>query len=60
VKTIEITISADGKVEVETKGYSGQACLVATDDVERALGKQGRTVVTPEAWTVRPVKEVKR
>jgi hypothetical protein len=38
MKFIEITIDADGEVEIEAHGYTGQTCRAATADIEAKLG----------------------
>jgi hypothetical protein len=35
---LEITIGADGEVRIVTHGLKGQACLLETRDLEKALG----------------------
>lgn len=37
-KYIEITIDAEGEVEIEAHGYTGQTCRAATADIETKLG----------------------
>lgn len=39
MKTITILIAPDGTSTVETKGFTGKACLEATRDIEEALGR---------------------
>ena len=39
-KTIEITISPKGETRIETKGFSGAECRVASQFVEQALGQR--------------------
>lgn len=38
MKTIEITVSAKGETKVETKGFTGNDCQVASRNLELALG----------------------
>lgn len=38
IEEIEITIGADGKVRLETSGFSGEACLAETKELEALLG----------------------
>ena len=42
LEQIEITIGPDGKIQLETSGFSGEECLKATADLEALLG--GRVV----------------
>lgn len=37
-QVIEVIVSPDGKVTVQTKGFAGAACKAASDSLERALG----------------------
>lgn len=39
MKTIEITVAADGQSLVETRGFAGHECRHASQFVEAALGK---------------------
>jgi hypothetical protein len=48
MQEITVTIAADGSVKVGTKGFKGAACLKATEILERALGKKGAELKTPE------------
>jgi len=50
MKTIEITVDADGRVTVQTKGFAGGACKEASRFVERALGLVVADVPTAEAY----------
>ena len=40
VEQIEIIIGSDGKVRLQTSGFSGNDCLEATKEIERLLGNQ--------------------
>jgi hypothetical protein len=37
-RIIEVTVSATGESTIQTKGYSGDACLNASRFLEQALG----------------------
>lgn len=37
-KRIEVTVSPQGEVKLETKGYTGADCLLASKAIEQALG----------------------
>ncbi len=39
-KTIEVTIGTKGETKVETKGFSGSECRIASQFVEQALGQR--------------------
>ncbi len=47
-KTIQITVSPEGTVNIKTTGFSGSSCRDATRDIERALGLAGRETLLPE------------
>lgn len=47
-QNVTVTISPDGKVNIETAGFSGEACFAATAELERALGKRTEMQRTPE------------
>ena len=38
IEQIEVTIGTDGKINIQTLGFKGEACLAATEDVEKLLG----------------------
>lgn len=40
IEEIEVTIGADGKIRLHTFGFTGEACLDATTDLEKLLGEQ--------------------
>jgi hypothetical protein len=37
-QVIEVTVSTDGKVTVQTKGFTGSVCKAASEALEKALG----------------------
>jgi predicted lipase len=39
-KIIEITVSPKGETKIETKGFSGTECRLASQFVEQALGQR--------------------
>ena len=49
-KTITITVDPEGKIKLETEGYSGPACLKATEALEKLLGKKVAEKKTPEFY----------
>lgn len=59
MRTIKILAKPDGAVTVEAEGFSGGACLKATEEIEKALGldSKGRTM-KPEAGKTAQVKAV--
>jgi hypothetical protein len=50
VKTIEITVDAQGRVTVETKGFAGGSCREASRSVEEALGARASERLTAEFY----------
>ena len=46
-KIIEVVISPTGQVRVETKGYLGSACRLASASLEQALGLRQQEQLTP-------------
>ncbi len=49
-KTIQITVSPEGTVNIKTTGFSGSSCRDATRDIERALGVSGTEHLMPEFY----------
>jgi hypothetical protein len=47
-KTIEITVSPTGEVQVQTKGFAGPACREASRFVDQALGAKTAETLTAE------------
>jgi Protein of unknown function (DUF2997) len=47
-KTIEIVVSPKGETRVETKGFSGSECRLASQFVEVALGQRTAETLTAE------------
>ena len=48
MKTIEITISPNGKTTIQTKGFSGSECRDASRFLERSLGEKSSELFTVE------------
>jgi hypothetical protein len=51
LKTIEIVVSPSGETRLETKGFAGTNCRMASDLLERALGQTTGEQVTSEFYT---------
>jgi hypothetical protein len=49
-KTIQITVSPEGAVNIKTSGFTGSSCKDATRELERALGVAGRETLLPEFY----------
>lgn len=47
-KIIELTISPDGQVQLQTKGFGGPSCKEASGFLEKALGQISMEQVTAE------------
>ena len=52
MKTIEITISPQGEIRVETKGFAGASCQEASRFIENALGEMLSDQPTAERYQV--------
>jgi hypothetical protein len=48
MKTIEITVSSEGKTTVQTKGFSGPSCREASRFLEQAIGSRVSEQTTAE------------
>ena len=48
MKTIEITVDAQGQSKVETRGFAGPACREASRPFEQALGLRTAEALTAE------------
>jgi len=44
---IEITVSTDGQTKVETQGFTGSDCRIASQFLESALGKPVNETLKP-------------
>lgn len=47
-EVVIVDVSPVGKVQVKTEGFSGKACLEATDALERSLGAVIKITPTAE------------
>lgn len=47
-KRIEMTVTADGEVQIKPIGYKGPACKKVTEDLEKALGSVKADTPTAE------------
>jgi hypothetical protein len=48
MKTIEVIVSPNGQTKLETKGFAGSECRVASKLLEAALGKTTEERLTAE------------
>ncbi|TWU32783.1 hypothetical protein Q31b_57930 [Novipirellula aureliae] len=51
MKTIEITIAADGKSKVDTNGFTGTACRDASRFLEASLGTRKAETLTSDYYS---------
>lgn len=49
-KKIEITFSETGETRVKTFGFIGKVCLLASDFIEKALGRSKSTEKTADFY----------
>ncbi len=50
MKTIEIIVSPQGQINVQTKGFSGSSCRDASKFLEQALGHRTEESLTSEFY----------
>ena len=48
MKTIEVVVSSQGEVSVQTKGFTGSSCRDASQFIEQALGQRTAEQLTAE------------
>jgi hypothetical protein len=48
---IEVVVATDGKVTVQTKGFTGSACKAASESLEKALGLKQSEKLTAEFYS---------
>jgi hypothetical protein len=48
MKTIEVIVSPQGEVNVQTKGFAGSSCREASQFIEQALGRKTGEQLTTE------------
>jgi hypothetical protein len=48
--TIEITVDRKGQSRIETRGFTGTSCRVASQYLEEALGVRGPETLTAEYY----------
>ena len=49
-KTIEVIVSRDGQIRIESKGFAGAECRHATKSLEEALGVRRGEQVTGDFY----------
>ena len=60
MKTIEITVSPEGKTTVQTYGFAGASCREASKFIEQTLGRQTGEHLTAEFHQSAPAKQSQR
>lgn len=58
MKRIIIDISDDGELRLETKGFTGEACIEETKFLKKVLGKETHRNLTPAYYE--PKQHVKK
>jgi hypothetical protein len=48
VRTIEVIVSPQGEIRVETKGFAGGECREASQFIEKAMGQRTSEQLTAE------------
>lgn len=56
-RVIEVVVSPKGEITVQTKGYSGSDCLLASKFLEQALGLVASDKKTAEFFENLPVQQ---
>ena len=57
-QVIEITIAPDGQTKLETKGFAGQSCRIASQFLEEALGRRIGETLTAEFYDAQTTRTV--
>jgi hypothetical protein len=57
MKTIEITVSPTGDTKIETKGFTGSECRLASQFLEQALGQRTAETLTSEFYQQKQVNQ---
>lgn len=47
MKEIVITLTNDGELKIETKGFKGEACIKETEALKELLGEETARQLTP-------------
>ena len=49
-QTIEIIVKSDGQTHIQTKGFTGSSCRLASGFIEQALGQQTSEQLTADFY----------
>ncbi len=61
IEQVEVTIGTDGKIKIQTLGFTGNACLAATEEAEALLGNMIITKdMTAEAYELPDVRTAEK
>ncbi len=60
MKEILLTIEPTGEIRVETRGFTGKACLAESEFLKEVLGEELQRELTPAYFGVEQGKEVKK
>jgi stress-induced morphogen len=60
VKEIVIDVSDDGEVKIETRGFTGKACIQESQFLKDLLGKEISQRLTPAYYTTHQKEKVKK
>jgi len=47
LKELIVTIMPDGEIKIETKGFTGKACVTETEAIKALLGEETSRELTP-------------
>lgn len=50
MREIKVTVSKDGKIQIETSGFTGASCKSATQSLENRLGVNLEENLKPEYY----------
>lgn len=50
MKEIIVDIFDDGKIRIETRGFSGKSCITESQFLKDVLGKETESKLTPAYW----------
>jgi len=60
VKEIIIDVTEEGEVKIETRGFSGKACIKESQFLKDLLGKEISQQLTPAYYTINGKEKVKK
>jgi stress-induced morphogen len=60
VKEIIIDVTEEGEVKIETRGFTGKACIKESQFLKDLLGKEISQQLTPAYYTINGKEKVKK